>query len=106
MKRVLLTCLLAATSISANADVFTGDGTIQNIRQSAATTLQINHSAVVANGCATKTFGVAISTEHPNFKNMYAAILTAKALGSTTQFALKDNDCIDGFGEVNVFTIK
>ena len=104
--KMIAAILVGSMSFTANADVFTGDGQVTNIRQSSSTTLQINHTAVNANSCATKTYAVAISTDHPNFKNLYAAILTAKALGSTTQFALHDNECIDGFGSVNIFTIK
>ena len=107
MKKILFSLLIACGIVMPSyADVFTGDGQITNIRQSNSTTLQVNHTAVVANNCATKLYGVAIQTSHPNFKNIYAAILTAKAMGSNTQFALYDNQCVDGFGLINIFTIK
>ena len=107
MKTKLLMIVAASmVSFSSQAVVFTGDGPIQNIRQGGGTTLQINHGSVVLNDCATKNYAVAISTDHPNFKNLYAAILTAKALGSTVQFAVKQNECINGFGSVDTFTIK
>jgi hypothetical protein len=102
-KLVLVSVFVAESSL---ADVFSGDGTIGNVRQSASETLQVNHSAVVGNNCSTKNYAYAIPTTHPNFKNIYAAVLTAKAAESTVQFAAYDNQCIDGFPEVNVMTVK
>lgn len=106
MKKIILAAMLIGTTFSANASVFSGDGTIGNIRQSAGATLQINHSAVVANTCSTKNYAVALETTHTNFKNIYAAVLTARAMGATVQFAVFDNQCINGFPEVEIFTVK
>lgn len=106
--RVILASFVAAASISVSAqsDVFSTVDAITNIRQDTTEFVQINHPGIAGNSCASRTFGVLLSTNHPNFRNIYATILTARASGINVQIGVEGSQCAFGFGLVRTVTMR
>lgn len=97
-KSLLIATLLFMTSgsVLAQSDAFI-TGQVGTIRQAADASNQVRVNLIGANTnastCQTRNFAVVMENDSDNFKNLYAAVLTARALGATVQFAFDIGTC-------------
>jgi hypothetical protein len=106
MKLLITTAVLSAlltTTVSAQTNAFIS-GQVGTIRQATDASNQVRVNLIGANTdastCQTRNFAVVLENDSANFKNIYAAVLTARALEATVQFAFDPSVCtvVNSFG--------
>ncbi len=91
-----MSTVLVGTNASAQTDAFI-TGQVGTIRQAAEASNQVRVNLIGAttdaSTCQTRNFAVVLENDAANFTNLYAALLTARALGSNVQFSFDTNTC-------------